>query len=546
MAYTSSLYSMGGVSYDIIAVDRTQEGVDGAVDGLKKVDDQSALTAANLAKVTAAFAALTALSEGAVLASDRVVGLERITSQAAITQGVSTRAMYEYVQSLSNAADPQEEIGATMAYLSRTGLKMNDDLGSVYETLDKIGHATNETSTAVAQELVPAFSSLGMKSQDIAKYSDLLSYSVNTSLFDISQWTTMIRRNGESLVEYKVPLEDTIAVMARMADLGVPQRKILTLVNEAFKEMGSNATVAAKGQEELLKIQEKLNEAQDKGAKTTRSYLEDMQQAGNDMSKLRQLTLAYNRNRRDNDEVTTDLLKQKTSTQATITAAQNAPTPSFIEAIAKGSPNLFSAADLTASVAKSKSASVGATDERVAAGEIVTGSEMANWTKDQMTQAVGKNIDTNTAASMRHLSDIAGDMTKVTGALTLIQGFTQLTSVATLATAAGGGVGSTPILAGMLLGGAGVAGMEATGITSLMSDVSGGSKRGLIEQAGWDTAQYMKTRGKETREQMSNIGEAAGDLVLNINGAITRIPGVINQGGLTKAATVSRGIRTSS
>lgn len=522
--------TLGGIKYEIIAEDKTKDGTDSAADNLKKVEDQSVLTTANLAKVTAAFGALTAISATLVDASDRVVELEKITSHAAVTQGVSTRAMYEYVQSLSSAADPQEEVGATMEYLSRTGLKMSDDLTSVYETMDQIGNATGTTSTAISQELIPAFTSLGMKSQDIAKYADLLSYAVNTSLFNISDWSMMLRRNGESLLAFKVPLEDTIAISMKLSELGLPARKILTIMNDAFKEMGANTELAAEGEKKLIEIQQKLTDAQDRynkslddGSKLTRHFLEDMQNVGSDVGAARRIALSYQSQQTDlaesNAQKKADfeiekaaLVKERDTLQTQIDAAKNAPVPTLPEAIAKLLPNQVTEKELTDSIAKAKTESAGAAGAYSAAGEIVTGSEIAAYQNDQILQALGKNIGADTASSMAHLRDISGAVTAISGILTIIQGFSATTSLMTTATAAGS---INPIIAGLGFGALGVTAMEATGITGFQYDLSGGKsgKQGLIEQAGAATAQYAKTAGKDVGAAAIKAGTDARTMI---------------------------------
>jgi TP901 family phage tail tape measure protein len=524
--------TLGGIKYEIIAEDQTKSGTDSATDNLKKVDDQALLTTANLAKVTAAFAAITAISAGLVAASDRVVNLERITAQAAVTQGVSTRAMYEYVQGLSSASDPQEEVGATMAYLSRTGLKMSDDLTSVYQTMDLIGDATGSTSTAMSQQLIPAFQSLGMTAQDVAKYADLLAYAVNHSLFEISDWSMMLRRNGQSLLEFNVPLEDTIAIMMKLAELGIPALKIRTILNEAFKDMGANAEIAKKGEEDLIVVQDKLTEAQtrynkslDDGEKSRRHMVEDLQNAGSDVGAARRIIQAYNSSETDraesNAQKTSEwdiernkLTKERDDLQAQITAAKNAPIPTLPEAIAKQLPNQVTTKELTDSIAKAKTGSVGEAVKRQAPGEIVTGSEIAAYNVDQIAQGVGKAISPEQAASLMYIRDISGAMTVVSGLLTMIQGFSQTTAIMTTASALGGGIGAPAILAGLGIGLAGVGLMEATGITSLTHEGTG--KQGLIEQAGAATGQYVKNAGKTVGAAAIDAGKATGQMIVNI------------------------------
>jgi hypothetical protein len=506
---------MGGIAYSIIVNDETEAGTNSAIQNLNKVEVQADKTTVSLKQIAAAFAALTAASATAVYASDRVINLERQTAHAAITQDVSTRAMYEYVQSLSNASDSQEEVGATMNYLTRAGVRMADDLSEVYETMAQISDATQTTSTAIAQELIPTFRSLGMNIEDIAKYADLLVYAQNTTLFDIDTWSMTMRRYGEDLLEYNVPLEDTIAIMARMSELGIPQRKIMTMFNEALKEMGGAAEIAKKGEEELLKIQEELNKAQTDGSNITRDYYEDLMSAGNDPAKVRQLTMAYNRRMRDQEEKISILQTEASAKQAEIDAAKSAPQKSLIEALAGTNPRLFSKESLTQGVADMKAKSAGATAAYAPAGEIVTGSEIANYNMDQLMQnTIGKNIDANLASTLVYARDISGAITTISSILAIMQGFSAVTAASTAATAvqsgagaglkagmegvltggtgALGGIGATgalSILGGLGLGLAGVGVMEATGITSLYGDITAGwgkraEKQGVIEQWG--------------------------------------------------------------
>lgn len=479
--------SIGSLEYDIVANDLTKEGVESAVDGLSQVEEQADKTTISLKQIAAAFATLTAVSATAVYASDRVVTLERNTGRAAITFGETSRSMYEYTQRLSNATDSQEEIGATMNYLSRTGLKMNDDLTTIYHTLDLIGDATGYTSAQIAEQLIPVLRSLGKEVGDVTKYADALAYASNLTQFDIGTWSLAIRRYGEEFARYNVPLEDTIAIMAKMAEMGIPQRKIITLMGEAMKEMGSNVAIAAKAQEELVKVQKELNDAQKEGAKTTRDYLEDMQFAGGDVAKMRQLTMAYNRSIREDKEKETELLTKQKDIQTTIDKAKNAPQESFITAISKTDPR-FTEKALTEAVEMYKSTTVkGAAARYAAPAETYTGSEKARYEMDQFVQnSIGKNIGADAAASMAHLRDISGVITTISSILAITQGFAGTTALMTTATAAGS---LNPIIAGIGFGALALTGMEAGGVgpsaaynlgQSFSKDMSGETERAYV------------------------------------------------------------------
>jgi hypothetical protein len=478
---------IGGISYDIIVNDLTKAGTDSAIQNLGRVEQQADRATISLRQIATAFAALTAASATAVMASDRVVALERNTAHAAVTQGATTRAMYEYVQGLSSASDSQEEIGATMNYLSRTGLRMADDLTSVYKTMDLIGDSVGESSTAIAQQLIPAFQSLGLTSKDIAQYADLFAYAVNNSLMDVSTWSMFVRRYSDQMITYKVQVGDTIAIMERMSQLGVPQRKIMSMMGEAFREMGASAEAAAKGEGELLEIQKRLNDSQREGSNISRDYAEDLQAAGGDVSEIRSLTMSYNRRMRDRSEETARLQREADAKRAEIDAAKSAPQVDIITSLAKAYPSLFSEESLREAVRTTTDKSKGAAAAYSPAGGISTGSEMAAYDMDQLMQnTLGKSIDSNVAKNMVYLRDISMAMTAVTGFLALIEGFSKTTSIMTTASAVGGGIGAPAILAGMGIGLAGVGLMEYTGVTNFDNDPEHG--RGIIGQAGYDYA----------------------------------------------------------
>jgi hypothetical protein len=484
--------SMGEISFSIRAIDDTRDGVDSAVEGLTRLETQASSTTAGLKQIAAAFATLTAMSATAVYASDRVLTLERSTGQAAITLGKTSREMYEYVQSLSSATDSQEEVGRTMDYLSRTGLAFGDDMTTVYNSLDALGDATGRTSDSIASLLIPALRSLGYEVTDVTNYIDALAYASKTTLFDMDSWSMFVRRFGEEIATYNVDLYDTIAIMAKMSELGIPQRKQMTMFTAAFREMSAGAAEVAKAEEELIKIQQELNDSQKEGAKTTRDYLEDMSHAGRNVGEMRRLTMAYNRSQRNDKEKEAELLAKQSSIQAAISKAKAAPQESLIEALAKGDPRL-TVKTLTEASATYKGPEVaGAAARYQVPAEAATGSEKAVYNMDQFMQnSIGKNIGADAAAAMAHLRDISGVITGISTILALTQIFSATTAVNTGITAgtgagagagagiAGLGVGGLAMgaLGGVALGGAAVYGMENAGVLGLTGETRGASVR---------------------------------------------------------------------
>lgn len=581
----ASGYYAGGVYYDIGANDLTGEAIDSAIAGFDKVNEKADETTVSLGKVAAAFGALTAISAGAVEASDRVVTLERNTSRAGLTLGVTTEGMYDYVRSLSSALDPQEEVGATMNYLSRSGLEWGESLTTIYESLDTLGDATGETSTQVAQELIPTFKALEIPLQDIPNYIDAIAYAANHSLMDLSDLSYYVRRFGDDFKTSGMSMEDMIAIMERMSELGIPTRIGAQELSNAFKAAQGDTKDLTTATNDYNTALEKLKDNQKDLSDLESEYQFKIGQTGRNLDEAASLTEAYTLAKKKNKEKEDELQKKADAAKADVAAAQISPmtVDTVLDALEKIDPR-FKKADIKAQSQFLQSSAVAGTAEKYQnVAEIATGSEKAAYLTDQAMQTVGKNITSNQAEALVVVRDISGAVTAISGVLAIIKGFSAATAAATTATAAksgadvgglagisGMGAGSLALstIAGLGIGIAGVEAMEATGITSLGADFSGDkSKQGLIEQEGGAfmdlitgdldnryLAEYLKTHngqyppgydpatGKKSTSTTGDVSGYAkpyvsqpatnqtksGDLTLNFKDISLKIPSVTN------------------
>lgn len=454
MGYTSALYR--GIEIDITANDLTKAGVDGAVNNLKKIDDQSILTTANLAKITAAFGAITAVGMTLASAADRVETLEIAGAQAAITADMTSEAFYNLADSVDNAADPIDEIVASMEYLTHNGVTTEAEIKSLYISFDKLADGAGSTSTQVERELIPMMRALGIPLQDVTKYTDALTIAVKTTNLTIGDLAFYTKRYGEQFTEMGAGIPEIIALFETLNQLGIEGRPMMTKLNEMFKAQGENASIAAKGEEELVKIQKELNAAQLEGSKTTKNYLEDMQMAGRDVGKMRALTIAYKRNQEEKSTKISGLQSEKSTIEDTIAKAKAAPKFSYDDAIAKLheiDPRITKesvAANLAAQTAPGTKEKVQQYQE---AGEMTTGGTRASFWTDEKMRELGANINPAQSEMIHQAANIAGIATTVSSILTVLKGLSGL----------GGGGGALAAGADVVGIAGGAAGLGAAG-----------------------------------------------------------------------------------
>lgn len=394
----------------------------------------------------------------------------------------------------------------------RSGIKTKDAMTEAWEIIDRLGDATGMQAGVVASELIPVFKALGMGIQDIEKYSDAMVYAVNNSTLSLSDMAFYVRRYGEDFVASGMNMYDIIALFQKFADLGITGRPMMMTLNQIFKEAGSAAEIAAKGEKALLEVQEKLNSSQKEGKKTTREYLEDMQRAGGDVSKMRDLTFAYNRSVRDRKEKEEELLTTQKATQKAIDTAKSAPPPDILAIAEKLDPRMKKSEMVTASALLQSPGIAGSAVEYQKAAEFATATEIANFRRDELLRKLGEKIPPEVGADLAHLRDISAGITLIASAAALIQTFTAATAVATTATAAQGGATGGSLMAGMnallagggataagavagggLLGLAAVYGMEQMGFLGLEHGITGGKsgKAGWVEQKGAEFRNYL-------------------------------------------------------
>jgi hypothetical protein len=467
-----------GVAYNIIANDETAAGCNSAV--------------SNLAKVSAAFAALTAVSAGIVVASDRVASLNEVASRSAYTYDMSTESMRLMAKSMSDASTPIDEVLSGIDDLSRSGVKV-ESLKTIFKEFDEIGKALGTSAPSAINAMVPALNALEIPLTDIAKYQDVFVHTVRNSNLELGEFSNMITRFSPSLKALGVDVYDVAAIFSTMQKHGIEGRRAMVMFSNAISEQTKAEEELATSKEKLIQLQEDLNQATERGSKTTRNYLEDIQASGRDVGQMRSLTTRYQRDMRDQDE---EVVKKKTEMSTLQATVDKGGVPfNLMDTLTKLSGGKVTAEEVSTQK-EILTALKGETDARaIEAEKYTTSQDKLRYSMDTLNQTIGEKIPPGVADVASYAGTAGGVISGVSGAASLYGKLAGVGSggIAAGTGGAGAGAGGVATLGGTALAGAVLAGgvvgligtalLEKAGLLGL-PEFLGGTGKGAVQEAG--------------------------------------------------------------
>jgi hypothetical protein len=440
-----------GVAYDIIAEDKTGPGTSSAV--------------ANLAKVTAAFAAVGAAGIMIQKATDRMDELNEKSSRTAYSLGTTTKTISDLTIQTSNAHHQVDEVSKSLDLLSRTGVGL-EDLTSTFAQFGEMGEALGMTADTVIAEVVPAMNAFHLSMTDIGEYQDVFTHVMRNTTLDLGTFSSTVIRLSKNLDELGLGIYDVAAIFEVFAAHGIQGRAATSLFNEVITEQEKHVTSLATATQEYADAQEKVNELLHKSSDLTRDYNERVMFAGRDVKEIRRLTMDYTHDMREQNEQTT---KAKGIATEKKTAMATAGAPFDIYA------------------AGGALAKAGITPEEVSARRDLIQSNKG------MTDAMATEVDkyVTSAAQMQNSLDkltlAAGDLLMplqvIAGPLGMLgMGGAAISGLGTIGSLLGLGGGGAAAGAG--LGGAALAGAGAAGAGLGLAGVYGLEKTGLLGLTG--------------------------------------------------------------
>lgn len=203
-----ALGSLGAVAYDIVAKDKTAEGLDNAGERARQVG-----------KV--AGAAMTGIGVGMIALTDSAKKTNATIRVTALQLGVTTEEMRELTLATTNVTFPIEEVTASFDLLTRAGMTNKDEIAATATAYDTLGDAIGKTASEVTGPMVTAMKTFGLEMIEGANYTDKMTYLLRNTTLEMDNFSSIIAKISPDIVEMGLTMDDTIALLGLMEGSGL-------------------------------------------------------------------------------------------------------------------------------------------------------------------------------------------------------------------------------------------------------------------------------------------------------------------------------------
>lgn len=271
-----SLGDLGGISYDIIAIDKTKEGVESSIAGI--------------AKVTAAFAAIATASTLVNQATDAFDMLSQSTVLTADKLDVTKESVDSLVLDLADASFSVTDMAGAVDLLARSGENF-EDIKSIADTFKDMAEVSNQSATAVENQVIPALKAFKISVKDVGDYEDVFTSIQRDTTMSLGEFTGFISRSALTLQALGLDIKSTAAVFEVLADKGIQGRQAMRVFSQAMQEQQDLSKTTQTALEKYAQAQKDLTEVQDEASMSLEEYNIRMGYAGNNVAKARSLTM---------------------------------------------------------------------------------------------------------------------------------------------------------------------------------------------------------------------------------------------------------------
>lgn len=200
--------SLGAVAYDIVAKDKTAEGLGSAGDRAQKVGK-------------AVGVGMTAVGASLTLLTDKAKKMQAPIRMTALQLGATTEEIRDLALETTNVTFPLEEVTASFDLLTRAGMEDKDAIAATATAFDTLGDATGKTASQITTMMVPAFNAFKIPLEDANEYVDLFTHLSRTTTIELESFSGMVNYLAADLDTMDLSLENSIAVMEALADKGI-------------------------------------------------------------------------------------------------------------------------------------------------------------------------------------------------------------------------------------------------------------------------------------------------------------------------------------
>lgn len=216
-----------------------------------KVASQTAAIASKMAKITGG-----AIAAGTALATKSFADLEQSTANVSATLGKnSTPEVLEAyskkaIELSDNMSKSAKEIMDGFNYLALAGWSTKDSLANV-EFIVKSSVVSGMELATCSDKITDSLSALGLSAKDTAKYADLLALAQTKGNATFENLLDSLLASGGTFTNFKVPLNETVAILDKLADQGLKGSEAGNAMNSILTNMLAIGGQAADAMEAL-------------------------------------------------------------------------------------------------------------------------------------------------------------------------------------------------------------------------------------------------------------------------------------------------------
>lgn len=218
------LGSLGTVAYDIVAKDKTAEGLNVAGDRARQIG-----------KI--AGAAMTGIGVGMIALTDSAKKTNATIRQTALQLGTTAEEMRELTLATTNVTFPISEVTASFDLLTRAGMENKDEIAATATAFDTLGDAIGMSASQVTTIMVPAFNAFGISLADAGDYTDIFTHLTRNTTVELADFSSMVNYLAADLGTMDLSMQESVAVMEALADMGIQgsaaTREFRTAVSQA-------------------------------------------------------------------------------------------------------------------------------------------------------------------------------------------------------------------------------------------------------------------------------------------------------------------------
>ena len=244
--------SLGTVAYDIVANDKTTEGLTSAGDRARQTG-----------KI--AGAAMTGIGAGMIVITDSAKKTNATIRQTALQLDVTAKEMRDLTLATTNVTFPIEEVTASFDLLTRAGMKNKDEIAATATAFDTLGDSIGMNASEVTEIMVPAFNAFNISLSEAGDYTDMFTHLTRNTTVELSDFSTMLKYIAPELDVMDISMEESVAVMEALADKGIQgssaTREFRSAISKADGDMGLFYETLGITEEEVAKYTKEISES---------------------------------------------------------------------------------------------------------------------------------------------------------------------------------------------------------------------------------------------------------------------------------------------